>query len=98
MVNELRAIGGGAKSDIWNQLKADVLGKTITVLDVGETGCSGAAMLAKAATGDESLMAIAGRWVKPIATKQPRSDVKRVYDERFETYRKLYSNLKKLRF
>jgi len=98
VVNELRAIGGGAKSDIWNQLKADVLGKKITVLDVGEAGCSGAAMLAKAATGDESLREIAARWVKPVGAKRPRGDVKRIYDERFETYRKLYSNLKELRF
>jgi chorismate synthase len=44
-VAELRAIGGGARSAFWTQLKADVLGRPIVTLNVTEAGCLGAAML-----------------------------------------------------
>ena len=45
-VKELRCIGGGAKSGIWLQLKADITGKKVTALEVPEAGCLGAAILA----------------------------------------------------
>ena len=48
-VKELRIIGGGAKSIKHVQLKADVIGMPITILDVSEAGCMGVAMLAKSA-------------------------------------------------
>ncbi|MEA2012185.1 MAG: FGGY-family carbohydrate kinase, partial [Verrucomicrobiota bacterium] len=48
-IKELRAIGGGAKSSIWTQLKADVLNKPIVNVKVTEAGCLGAAALAFAA-------------------------------------------------
>ena len=47
-VKELRVIGGGARSRRHVQLKADVIGMPITILDVTEAGCMGVAMLAKA--------------------------------------------------
>lgn len=47
--NELYAIGSRVKSDIWNQLKADVIDKKITVLNITEAGCAEVAMPAMAA-------------------------------------------------
>ena len=46
--NESEAIvpsGGGAKSDLWLQIKANILHKTFLVPDSGELACKGAAML-----------------------------------------------------
>lgn len=49
---EIRSLGGGAKSGIWCQIKADVLGLPVKVLAESEsTPCIGAAILAGAATG-----------------------------------------------
>ncbi len=50
-VNELRAFGGGAKSPLWLQTKADIFGKPVRAMDVSEAGCLAVAILAGAATG-----------------------------------------------
>lgn len=94
-VKELRAIGGGAKSDIWNQLKADVIGKKITTLNITEAGCYGVAMLAMAAHTEKPLTDIAKQWVKPVGIKQPRDEFKSIYDVKFERYKELYPALKR---
>ena len=95
-ISELRAIGGGARSAFWTQLKADVLGKPITVLDVTEAGCLGAAMLARAAETSEPVQDLAGRWVRTVSRVEPRADAAREYSRRFETYRAMYATLKNL--
>ncbi len=46
-----RAVGGGARSDAWNQIKADVLGVPYQRLQGNEFGTWGAAMIAGKATG-----------------------------------------------
>jgi xylulokinase len=50
-VRELRAFGGGARSALWLQTKADILGKPVVAMDVTEAPCLGVAILAGAATG-----------------------------------------------
>lgn len=93
-VKELRAIGGGSKSLRHIQLKADVIGMPITILDVAEAGCMGVAMLAKAAFTRENVGEIAKKWVKPVAKVEPK--LQNYYNLKFEQYKKLYPALKKL--
>ena len=50
-VNEIRSLGGGAKSSFWNQIKADVTGKTVIVTDNEEEACLGAAIVAGVGIG-----------------------------------------------
>jgi xylulokinase len=45
-VNEIRSIGGGSKSELWNTIKADVCQKPVATLLTSETTSLGAAMLA----------------------------------------------------
>jgi len=97
MVSELRAIGGGAKSAFWTQLKADVLGKPITTLNVTEAGCLGAAMLAYAAYAGRPVSEVAEAWVKPVATCSPDPEAASNYCERFELYRELYPLIRQIR-
>ena len=93
-VNELRAIGGGARSQKLIQLKADVIGIPITILDVTESGCMGVAMLAKAYYTGEDVHSIIKKWVKSISIIEPK--YKDYYNIKFSLYRKLYPTLKKL--
>ena len=95
-IRELRAIGGGARSAFWTQLKADVLGKPITALDVTEAGCLGVAMLARSAETNEPVRDLARRWVRPIARIEPQPDAAKEYSRRFETYRAMYPVLKSI--
>lgn len=48
---EIRAMGGGANSDLWCQMKADVTKKTLMTLKNKETACLGSAILAGVGTG-----------------------------------------------
>jgi len=92
-VRELRAVGGGAKSQFWTQLKADVLGKPITRLDVTEAGCLGAAMLACAADTRVPLADLARQWVRPVARCDPVPESADWYDRQFAKYRMLYQQI-----
>lgn len=50
-LTEARALGGGAASQLWNQIKADVLGINWAPTAVGEGGVLGTALVAAAASG-----------------------------------------------
>jgi xylulokinase len=93
-VNELRIIGGGARSGKHVQLKADVIGMPVTILDVTEAGCLGAAILAKGFDSQENVGKIVSLWVRTLSKAEPGN--KDHYDKKFETYKKLYPALKSL--
>ena len=50
-IDRLRATGGGSKSPQWLQIKADITGRRVITLNVGESGCLAGAMLAGVAAG-----------------------------------------------
>ena len=49
--DEIRSMGGGASSPLWCQIKADMTGKRVAVLENTETACLGSAVLAGVACG-----------------------------------------------
>ncbi|HLY74685.1 MAG TPA: FGGY-family carbohydrate kinase, partial [Planctomycetota bacterium] len=94
-IESFRAIGGGAKSAAWMQLKADLLGKPVHAMRVSEAVCLGAAILAGAATGRYSTAREASlRMSKIERTYRPDPRKSAVYAERFGHYRELYPALK----
>jgi xylulokinase len=87
-VEELVAVGGGAKSERWLQLKADVLGRPIRTLRCREAACWGAALLAGAGAGVfRSLEDAAARTVAFHREYEPRPDRTALYRERYAAYR-----------
>ncbi|MBE6580958.1 MAG: hypothetical protein E7650_04990 [Ruminococcaceae bacterium] len=50
-VQEIRAMGGGANSPLWCQMKADLTGKRLITLKNKETACLGSAILAAVGVG-----------------------------------------------
>ena len=50
-VEEIRVMGGGAKSSLWCQMKADMTGKTLVTLKNKETACLGSAIFAGVGAG-----------------------------------------------
>jgi len=92
--DEVRVVGGGAKSALWCQIKADVTGRVLRTLNNPEATATGAAMLAGVAEGTyATLDDAAERLVEFGATYEPRTDTKNVYDETYALYRKLYAAL-----
>ena len=96
-INEIRAIGGGAKSEKWLQLKADMFGKNVVALNVSEGVCLGAIILAGTAIGKyPSVQEAVKQLVKPKKTYLPREDVKKQYDERLKLYAEIYPAIQKI--
>ncbi|MHB8578854.1 MAG: FGGY-family carbohydrate kinase [Ignavibacteriaceae bacterium] len=95
-INELRWTGGGSKSKFLAQLKANVMNKKIVMLNINEAGCFGAAMLACSADTGESIRDLTSRWVKKLTVIDPQPGNEKWYSDRFETYKKLYKNVKEL--
>ena len=50
-VEEIRVMGGGAKSSVWCGMKADITGKKLVTLKNKETACLGSAILAGVGAG-----------------------------------------------
>ena len=93
-VKEFRAIGGGAKSDFWLQLKADMYGRPVVRLQVTEAASLGMAISAGVATGVyASTREAAQELVVPQGTFTPDPDKAAYYDEMFERYRQIYPAL-----
>jgi xylulokinase len=95
-INELRAVGGGAKSPWWVQLRADILGCPVTTLAGSEGGCLGAAMLACAAHTQNPVQELASRWVIRKETFQPCPQRAQFYDSKFLQYREVQAGLRRL--
>jgi xylulokinase len=94
-IGEIRAVGGGAKSNRWLQMKADVFGKPVTSLSVSEAACLGAALLAGAAVGIYSSVDEAARAAVMVGkTYEPRPEEHERHTERFDVYRRIYPSLR----
>ena len=89
--------GGGARSALWRQLVADVTGKPNLVLQVSESTCVAAAILAGTGSGIYSSVESACAELLPVAGRcEPEPGVQAVYDDVFDVYVKLYEYTKSL--
>jgi xylulokinase len=90
-LHELRVVSGGAKSRLWNQMKADVSGLPVSVPEVTETTALGAAFLALVGIGAYSSLSEASDHIVQIRERlDPDPSVRSVYTEAYERYRKTY--------
>jgi xylulokinase len=96
-INELRAIGGGAKSALWLQLKANVTGIPVAVPQVTEAAGMGAAILAGVGAGvfSDAASAIESH-LKINKIYFPDFGIKALYDERYELYKQFYPAVKEI--
>ena len=93
----LNATGGGAKSKIWMQMKADVLGIPITALESVDAGTVGSAMLTGVAIGRfKNIMEAAEHMVRESVTYEPREEMHELYMEVFERYKLVYDAVRPL--
>jgi xylulokinase len=94
-VDEFVATGGGARSDAWLQIKADVFGVPFVQAAVTESGMLGAAMLAGIATGSfrDPAQAVAACVRRGQAfLPDPRRHA--LYREKAEAFRRLFPLLR----
>jgi xylulokinase len=96
VINHLRATGGGARSEKWMQLKADITGVPVETTGVSEAGCLGAAFLAGLGTGIYSSPGDINSLVAVKKTFEPRVSFKKQYDEAYFCYKNLRERIRGL--
>jgi xylulokinase len=94
---ETRAVGGGARSAAWNQIKADVLNVPYQRLQRAEFGAWGSALIAGKAAGlFDDLAAAAAQSALPQGNPiQPNAANRSVYDSLVEKYIAMQAMLEK---
>jgi xylulokinase len=94
-VKLVRVTGGGAKSDFWNQIQADVYNKTIETIVSEEATSLGAAMCAAVGLGEyKDLDEAAKAMVKVNKHFEPIKENVKIYSELFGLYNDLFESLK----
>ena len=90
-LRELRVMGGGAKSQLWNQIKADVTGLQVKVPEIAETTSLGAAFLALVGVGAYTdLTEVSEHIIKIREGLEPDPATTSIYAEAYERYRQTY--------
>ena len=93
----IRLCGGGAKSRIWAQIRADVSRRPVEVLNAADTSPIGAAILAGVAVGRAASVAEAAAAVpRALDTIMPDPARADLYDRCYRRYRILFEALKPL--
>lgn len=94
---KLYATGGGATSDVWLQLKADVWNRSVTSLVAKQVGACGTCMLCGVALGRyRDLDEAKAVFVKEKSTYVPQEKKVAVYGKYYAAYRKLYGALREI--
>jgi xylulokinase len=95
-LDPLAFVGGGARSELWCQIMADVLRREVRqVADPVDANVRGAALLAGLALGELRVEDIPGR-VSVAASYRPQPETRATYDALFEAFRGLYKSTRRL--
>ncbi len=93
-IAELHAVGGGARSELWLRLKADICGLPLRVPQVTDAACLGAALLAGAGAGIyrdlPAAVAQTVQWRRQIA---PDPVQESAYAARYQLHCQVYPHL-----
>jgi xylulokinase len=94
-ITQIRTSGGGALSDLWRQIHADVFdSEVLTVSGSSEGGAYGAALVAGAGVGIWPSVEEATRIIDVETKTAPIPEHTKTYVKLFPIYRRLYSALK----
>ena len=88
-------VGGGAKSSVWPQIMADVLGCPVQVVDApGDAATRGAAILAGISLGWYTRYAPSADFFPVVRTYSPYAAHVQLYHELYPVFRSLYPQLR----
>lgn len=95
-IEKIRVSGGGAKSLLWKQILADVLGKPVISIDSAAEGPAlGAAILAAVGTRRyESVEKACKDIINEVETCEPNLENVIIYDRKYKKFKRLYPMLK----
>jgi len=95
-VTELNFIGGGATSDLWCQIMADITNRQINqVADAQQAGAKGIALLASMSLGYIDSFEEIKKYIKIKNKFVPNQDNRNLYDKMFTEFKNIYKQNKK---
>ena len=96
-IERTKISGGGAKSELWKKIIANVMGLKVDVTECEEGPSMGGAMLAMVACGAyPDVVAAADAIVKVVDTIDPDPELVEKYNARYEQFRQIYPTVKAL--
>ncbi len=96
-IRRTKICGGGAKSPLWKKITANILNIKVDTLAGEEGPALGGAMLAAVANGEYADVAKAAEAVVKVTdTVEPDERLAGLYEERYQTFRKIYPRVKEL--
>ncbi len=94
-MRQIRLSGGGARSEFWRQMQADIYGTTCETINCAEGPAYGAALLAAVGAGQfDSVSQACESAIEVTQTITPNADAKRLYAKQHANYARLYPALK----
>jgi xylulokinase len=94
-VKQIRLSGGGARSQFWRQMQADIYGQSVMTINASEGPAYGVALLAAAGTGAYKGIVEACEATISVVSKTPnKPTATKVYNAGYPVYQQLYRSLK----
>ena len=95
LLKQVRVIGGGAKSQLWNQIKANVLGLPYVRLKRNNIATWGSAIMAGYAVGIfEDMAKTAKETTRVVSQTEPNHEVHPTYQDYVAAYQQSLTDLK----
>jgi len=93
---QVRDSGGGARSQLWRQIQADVSNREMSVINVDEGAAFGAALLAGVGAGVyDDVVSACRQTIRVVNTLRPEPEAVATYEGYYQLYRQLYAHLAK---
>jgi xylulokinase len=93
-ITQVRITGGGAKSPLWRQILADVLGVELVTVNATEGAAYGAAVLAATGVGAFSSVPAACASAVQVTGRTAPGAARALYQEMYPLYKELYPALR----
>lgn len=94
-VEQIRLSGGGARSQFWKQLQADIYGQNVVTINAEEGPAFGVALLAAAGTGAyDNVVEACQATIRVVTETKTCEHAKATYDRGYPIYRQLYQSLR----
>ena len=93
-IDEVRILGGPTRSELWNQIQADMYGRPVSTLKMSDAAVLGAAICAGVGSGVFSNIrdGVHGM-VETERTYEPIAENMKVYEELYEVFCEIYDGL-----
>lgn len=92
---QIRLSGGGARSEVWRQIQADIFNRECVTINIDEGPAFGVALLAGVGTGIyPSVQSACAQTISVVDRTTPELQHAAVYQRYYPIYRKLYQDLR----